>query len=161
MPASPDREDPIIGYMFHVEISCPGRELEMPVMYCTGVNGVSVDTEVVEFLEGGQTDKPHKFPGVTRVNNVRLERGIVKSDQHGDFLKWLTDMGQHQEGTAKDRATVSITVLTQTQDPVIKYTLVNAWPTRWQLGPLEGTGGGELTLKFMEFACERIEMGTT
>ena len=51
----------------------------------TELSGLQVETEVMEYAEGGNNDFVHRLPGRTRVGNITLKRGITSSN---DLFKW-------------------------------------------------------------------------
>lgn len=156
MPAAPEPQAPQTQGIFSVEID--NDALASPMFYATEVAGLAADTEVYEFREGGMNDMSHKLPGPMRYKNVTAKRGIVSSDTEGDMLRWLTDMGRHEEGAQKKRANVRITLYTGPEmTPLMAWTLVNAWPVHWECGPFEGQGEG-LLVKQVEFAYERLQV---
>lgn len=90
-----------------------------------------------------------KMPGMKKVGNVTLKKGVFKSD--GTFWDWLNKIKMN---TVK-RVPVTITLLDETGTPTMAWTLANAWPTK-----ITGTDmkaeGNEVPVETIEITHEGL-----
>src|SRR5690348_11496095 len=73
------RKDPLTSFIFQVEIG--GQ-----TAFFRSVTGLKMETDVIEFQEGGDNGAAHKLAGATHFANIRLSRGFT-----GDrtFFDWF------------------------------------------------------------------------
>ncbi len=118
-------------------------------------SGLTMETEVTEYAEGGLNTYTHKLPVRTKYSNVTLKRGM---DPSGDLFKWYTDCIDwyaEGEGGAKRRRNVTITLYSPKGDAVMAYHLMNAHPTKWT-GPELKAAAGAVAVETLEFAHEGL-----
>src|SRR5207237_590198 len=98
---------------------------------------LSVETEVMEYAEGGVNDFTHKLPGRTKFGNVTLKRGWVQSDE---LWKWYA---QIIGGTIETRS-VSIVLYenkgANAGTQAVRWNLERAYPVKWQGPDLRSDG---------------------
>jgi phage tail-like protein len=114
------------------------------------VTGLETETKVIEYRHGDNpVFYPIKMPGLGRVGNVTLRKGIFVGDV--GFWNWYNQISLN---TIK-RATVVVNLLDQTGAPKYVWTLNNAWPTK-----LTGTDmkseGNEVAVEALELAFETM-----
>jgi phage tail-like protein len=70
--------DPIRNFKFHVQITSldPVADNEVARMGFTAVDGLSMNTEVMAYREGGWNTNPHKLPGQTDFTPISLSSGV-------------------------------------------------------------------------------------
>jgi phage tail-like protein len=70
--------DPIRNFKFHVQITSldPSADNEVGLMGFTAVDGLSMNTEVMAYREGGWNTNPHKLPGQTDFTPISLSSGV-------------------------------------------------------------------------------------
>lgn len=109
------------------------------------VDGLEAETEVIEYRHGNSPIfYPIKMPGLGRVRNVTLRKGIFVNDQK--FWSWYSEIKMN----TIQRRTVVISLLDENGNPKMMWTLNNAWPTR-----ITGT---DLHSQENEVAVESIEL---
>jgi phage tail-like protein len=109
-----------------------------------------LDAEVVEYRHGNSpVFYPIKMPGLGRVGNVTMRRGIFTNDPE---LRHLVD--EVKLGTAAPRAVV-IHLLDETGTPKRTWTLSNARPIKIT-GPDLKSEGSEVAIESVEIAYETL-----
>ena len=109
------------------------------------VSGLDIQSEEIKYRHG---DSPEfsviKMPGMKKVGNVTMKKGVFKSDNK--FWDWFT---QIKMNTIK-RLPVTISLLDEGGNATMVWTLTNAWPTK-----ITGT---DLKSEGNEVAIETIEI---
>ncbi|MBX6771396.1 MAG: phage tail protein [Chloroflexi bacterium] len=134
--------DPYYAAKFWVEIQ------GITQAYFTECSGLTAETEIQEYAEGGLNDFVHKLPGRTKFSNVVLKRGWVDSD---DLWKWYSQViaGKIQPQN------VSIILYENTVNSPgpekARWNLINAFPVKWQ-GPEFRADGTAVLVETLELA---------
>ena len=70
--------DPIRNFKFQVQLTSldSGTDQEIARMGFTAVDGLSMNTEVMAYREGGWNTNPHKLPGQTDFTPISLSSGV-------------------------------------------------------------------------------------
>jgi len=89
----------------------------------------ALEVEVEEQKEGGYNLGTHPLPGRVRRGTLTLKRGVVTGSE---LIAWYTRVIQGQIPAA--RKEVSVTLVDQTGEPVIRYDFHRAFPVKWS-GP--------------------------
>ncbi len=109
------------------------------------VSGLETETQVVEYRHGdSKVFSTIKMPGIAKVGNVTLKKGIFVKDNN--FWKWYDAIKMN---TIK-RETVVIQLLDESGSPTMTWTLKNAWPTK--------ISGTDLKSDANEVAVETLEL---
>lgn len=115
------------------------------VMSFQEVSGLDVQSEEIKYRHGDSKDfSVIKMPGLKKVGNVTMKKGIFKADNK--FWDWFN---QIKMNTIK-RVPVTISLLDEQGNPTMVWTLANAWPTK-----ITGT---DLKSEGNEVAVESIEI---
>ena len=144
---APARSDDVRLSSLQVAITFDG----MPTAYFRSVSGLKVETEVIEFREGGTGDV-HKLPGRVKYTNLVLKQGFSGA---GELQKWAFRIaaGQFEHKNA------TIVISDQKAHVVARYTLANAWPTKWE-GPDFDASSNEVAIETIEIAHEGLRLVT-
>src|SRR3954464_3046090 len=113
------RTDPYTGFNFLVEIE------GLVIGGFTDVSGLSMETTVQEYQEGGQNDYVHKLPGPTRYpQNLILKRGLTDLDT---LWSW------HQDVTtgSVSRKNGTIYLLNKQGIPTMWWDFKEAYAIKW------------------------------
>lgn len=98
------------------------------------VSGLDTDTDVVEYRHG---ESPPIYtismPGIKKSSVVTLKKGIFTGDV--TFVNWINDIKLN----TIERKTVTILLLDESGDPVMKWILLNAFPIQIQSTELNST----------------------
>lgn len=119
------------------------------------VNGLESETKIIEYRHGdSKSFYPIKMPGVGRVGNVTMRKGIFTGD--AKFWTWYNEI---KYNTIK-RRTVVIKLLDETGAPKMTWTLNNAWPTKITGTDLKSEGN-EVAIESIEIAYETLVVAAT
>jgi phage tail-like protein len=139
---------------FHFEVNWGGTRMGF-----TEVTGLDFETEVIEYREGNNpTYNKHKQPGLTKYSNVTLKRGTVLEDF--EFFKLWRETAKFQESNKVKqvfRRDVTIKLLNEAHEPVISWTLLNAWPSKITSTDLKADGN-EVAIESMELVHEGLKI---
>ncbi len=139
------RRDPFKNFSFLVEID------GVAAAAFTSVSGLAAEAEVIEYRELGGS-RSIKLPGRIRYPNVTLRRGLTTSP---DLWNWWQTV---RDGTIQRRA-VLIVLLDDSGQPVLRWSLQEAWPVKWELSELDASKN-EVAIETLELAHEGLELVT-
>lgn len=124
------------------------------VMSFQEVSGLDVEAQPIEYRHG---DRPEfstlSMPGLKKSGNVTLKKGVFKSDNK--FWDWFN---QIKMNTVK-RVPVTISLLDESGQPTMVWTLANAWPTKISGTHLK-SDGNEVAIESLEIAHEGLTIET-
>jgi phage tail-like protein len=150
---------PIPKFHFLVEwASIRPDEKEFRIGF-TEVSGLDFETEVIEYREGNSKKyNKTKQPGLTKFSNITLKRGTFEGD-YAYFKEWQKTY-YFQEGNKTGslyRRTVTIKLLNEKHEPIITWTVQNAWPSKIQSTDLKADAN-EVAIETMELVHEGLEI---
>lgn len=120
----------------------------------TEVTGLDFETEVIEYREGNSVKyNKLKQPGLTKYSNVTLKRGTFLGDF--DYYELWKNTYYFQEVTGKYRTNVIIQLMDEKHNPIITWSLANAWPTKIQATDLKADAN-EVAIESMELVHEGL-----
>ncbi|GAB3876927.1 hypothetical protein GCM10028824_35710 [Hymenobacter segetis] len=118
--------------------------------YFNEVTGLDTETQVIEYRHGNSTNfSTIKMPGLQKVGNVTLKKGIFVKDNK--FWTWYNTIKMN---TIK-RTTVVIKLFDESGKPTMTWTLNNAWPTKITGTDLK-SDGNEAVIETLELAYETL-----
>jgi phage tail-like protein len=139
------RDNPYLNFNFLVDLGL-GDELGF-----SEVEVPSGEIEVIEYREGGdRVNSARKLPGLAKYPNVTLKRGITGRTDLFEWWKSVRD-GQVQ------RRNVTITLLDEQRQAVLRWHLRDAWPVKIE-GPALNATGNEVAIETLELAHEGLEI---
>jgi phage tail-like protein len=138
--------DPQLAFCFKVTIKSAG--LDGATALFKSVGGLSVETAVVEYREGGRNDTTHKLVGETKYKNIVLKRGYA-GDQ---MLDWHTKWVERGIG----RVTGTIEQLDTKGTAVAAWEFSEAWPVKWEMSEFDASKN-EVSIETLEIAHEGIK----
>jgi phage tail-like protein len=116
------------------------------------VSGLDSEAKPIEFRHGNSPIfAPIKMPGLGKVGNVTLRKGIFVGD--AKFWAWYNEIKMN----ASKRRTVVINLLDETGTPKMAWTLNNAFPTKITGTDLKADGN-DVAIESLELAYETIEV---
>lgn len=118
----------------------------------TEVSGLATETEVIEYRDGNDPNQTaRKIPGMHKVSNVTLKRGIISGNTE------LWDLRQQVvDGNVEDvRANGSIIMYDKNNVPVAEWEFQNAWPAKIE-GPTLKADGNEVAIESLTIANESL-----
>lgn len=134
--------DPFLSAKFWIEIG------GITEGYFTECSGLNVETEVLEYAEGGLNDHVHKLPGRTKFSNVVLKRGWVESD---DLWKWYSKIISGQIQTQSVSIILFENKVAGQTSPKARWDLAQAYPVKWQ-GPEFRADSNGVAVETLELA---------
>ena len=143
MPETGARTDPYLAFNFRVSLD------GLPPAGFSECSGLQLETEVQEYVEGGQNDRVHKFATRTKQAPMVLKRGVVDRE----LWDWFYDVAQ---GRASFRdGTVAI------QDPaggraVAEWQIRRAFPSKWT-GPDLNAAQSAVAIETLELTHNGLE----
>jgi phage tail-like protein len=135
--------DPHLGLRFWIELN--GIE----VAGFTDCSGLSVETEVMEYNEGGWNAFTHKLPVRVKYSNVTLKRGLNAGRELYDWVE------KGLNGNPVPRRSITINIYDPAGKQVRQWVLREAYPVKWSAPDLK-TDAGAVTIESLEFAHHGI-----
>ncbi len=116
----------------------------------TECSGPGVQIEAIEYREAGNNQTVRRFPGKVHYDNIELRFGLSESQELWDWLM-ASARGSHEPRN------VSIVYLdSQNATEVMRWDLINAWPSQWRSAPLNALGS-ELAIETLVLVYESIQ----
>jgi phage tail-like protein len=117
------------------------------------VSGLGLEITVAEYRAGNYPlNHPRKIPGVHKVPDVTLKRGIIDSST---LWAWL-DQAMTEGPAAKKE--VTITLQDEAHNPVQIFTLHAVIPMKYTGPTLAAKGGTDVAMEELVLSCEGIEI---
>jgi phage tail-like protein len=90
------------------------------------VSGLTSEVEVIEARGRGRDRETERVPGNVKWSNLELKRGITQNMELWEWRKQVID------GKLADaRADGTIEMINQTGDPIVVFSIKNAWPSKY------------------------------
>lgn len=119
------------------------------------VDGLESETQPIEYRHGNSpVFYPIKMPGLGRVGNVTMRKGIFVNDSN--FWNWYKEIKMNTIA----RRTIVISLLDEEGNPKTTWTLNNAWPTKITGTDLKSEGN-EVAVESVEIAYETLVIEAT
>ncbi len=123
----------------------------VPIRGFAEVDGLSTEIETVNYREGSaKTLSPIKVASLSKVNDITLKRGVVAD---ASLYQWFD---AQRNGTDSPRD-VLVTLLDESEIPVLKWKLFSCRPKRIGWSKL-GATSGEVAIEEFVLSCERLEL---
>ena len=133
--------------VFHFRVEWGGTRIGF-----SEVSGLTQEIQVIEYRDGSFPEYSSiKMPGLRKYNNITLKRGVIKADN--DFFKWLSTVKLN----TIERRDITISLLNENHDPVMVWTVLNAFPVKVE-GPQLKAAGNEVAIESIEVAHEGLEV---
>lgn len=114
------------------------------------VSGLDAQSEEIKYRHGNSKSfAVIKMPGMMKYGNVTMKKGVFKDDNQ--FYEWLMKIKMN----LIERVSVIISLLDQEGNPVMVWTLANAWPTKISSTDLKSEGN-EVAIETIEIAHEGL-----
>lgn len=145
----PDRTTPYGAFNFLVKFN--GAE---EFGGFSDVSGINTEITIAEYRTGNDgLNHVQKVPGLHKVGDVTLKRGIVNS-----VSLWAWISAVRTSGVAGRKATVSITLLDEARAPTQTWTLRNVTPLKYSGPTLAAKGGGDVAMEELVLSAEGLEL---
>jgi len=118
------------------------------------VSGLVTEMTVAEYRNGNEPENHvRKIPGVHKVGDVTLKRGLIGSK---DLFDWIN--GTRTQGY-KAKRSVRIMLMDEARDgPVATWKLAGVIPLKYTGPTLAGKGGGDVAMEELVLSCEGYEV---
>ena len=142
------RPNPYSAFNFTVEID--GTQIAA----FQEVSGLDSENTPIEYREGADAmNTVRKLPGIEKYPNCTCKRGIT-----GSLVLWEWRKQVRDGGTAfPPTRSVTINLLDDQHNPVLKWKLTNAWCTKLT-GPSLNAKGNEIAIETLELAYDRLDI---
>ena len=135
--------DPFASFNFKLEIE------GITVAGFSEVTGLNQESNVIDYREGQEPITPRKLPGLNKFGNITLKRGISPDLSVYNWRKTVTD------GDI-ERRNVSVVLHNEKHEEVVRWNLVNAWPSKY-VGPDLKANANEVAIESVELTHEGVE----
>jgi phage tail-like protein len=117
------------------------------------VSGIGNEMTISEYRNGNDKENHvRKIPGVHKVTDVTLKRGIVNSKSLWEWIKQT-----RTDGPAAQRS-VSIVLLDEARTVVQSWVLQGVVPMKYTGPTLAAKGGGDVALEEIVLSAEGLEI---
>ncbi len=141
------RRDPYLAFCFRVNITNAG--LTDATGLFKSVGGLSFETEVVDFKEGGVNDMTHKLVGGTKFKNIVLKRGFSGNEFANWWKQWQAPSGKPQ------RVSGTIEQLDTQGTVKAAWQFVGGWPCKYEVSEFDASKN-EVTIETLEIAHQGL-----
>jgi phage tail-like protein len=145
--ADPDRTVPYGAFNFIVHIASTE-----PAGGFSDVSGLNTEMVVAEYRSGSSAENHvAKVPGLHKVGDVTLKRGIVNS---ADLWGWISAVRTTGPKAKKD---VTITLRDETGKDVQTWTLRRAMPLKYTGPTFAGKASGDVAMEELVLSSEGLD----
>ena len=145
-PAAGTFVDPYRAYNFKLEIQGVTQG------HFTECIGMCIKVNAIKYREGGNNQVVHSVPGPVEYCDVTLRYGLTSSTELWDWFMTAV------RGQA-DRKNVSILLVdSDGSTEVMRWNLVNAWPSQWQ-GTTLNAVSHEVAIESLTLVFDTLERG--
>ena len=157
-PANLSRYNPYATYRFLVYFG-PSPE---PVAAVSKVSAIKRMADVIEYKEGGNAIIL-KGLGRMKYDPITLERGV---SQNKDFITWanyaqVLDHGHATTSLGNLRQELSIVLLNEEAQPVLRYLVHRCWVSEYQALPDLDAGANAVAIEHIKLENEGWEQDLT
>lgn len=147
-----ERETPYCAFNFLVNLN--GRfGSDTPLGGFSDVSGIGSEITIAEYRNGNEKENHvRKVPGIHKVTDVTLKRGIVNSE---DLWEWVKEV---QRGGPTAQREVSITMRDEAGNDVQTWLLRGVVPMKYTGPTLAAKGGGDVAMEELTLSAEGLEM---
>jgi phage tail-like protein len=115
------------------------------------VSGIGTEITIAEYRNGNEKENHvRKVPGVHKVSDVTLKRGIINSKSLFDWI------AQARVSGPAAQKTVTVTLLDEAQSPVQSWVLRGVIPMKYTGPTLAGKGGGDVAMEELVLSAEGL-----
>jgi phage tail-like protein len=116
-------------------------------------SGLGTELTVAQYRNGGDPENHvRKVPGMHKVNDVTLKRGIINSATLWEWFKQA-----HTTGVAA-RKNVTVTLLDEAREAVQRWELLGCYPMKYTGPTLAAKGGEDVAMEELVLAVEAFDV---
>ena len=154
------RRDPLRGMKF--EVTFPKLGGVVGSVGFSKISGISQESDVIEYREGDEPIVQRKIPGLIKVGDVTLERGVANVNDMRLLDGWrnsaATPLAGRADGITNYRHPVNISAISREGVAEWGVQLVNAWPRKIEYGDLDANSSDiwivTFTLAYEQFITQ-------
>lgn len=148
----PNRTTPYGAFNFLVNLGGPIGE-DQPLGGFSDVSGLNTELTIAEYRNGNEKQNHvRKVPGIHKVGDVTLKRGLVSSM---DIWDWILKARQFEDDAKRS---VTITLLDEKGEAKQVWKLGNVLPIKYTGPTFAAKGGGDVAMEELVLSCESIEI---
>jgi phage tail-like protein len=157
-PANLNRFDPYKTYRFLVYFGTSTT----PVAAVSKVSAIKRSSDVIEYKEGGN-NVILKGLGRTKYEPITIERGITQDKDFITFANYaqVLDQGAPSTSLANLRQEISIVLLNEEAQPVLRYRIHRCWVSEFQAFPDLDAGANAVAIEHLKLENEGWEQDIT
>ena len=157
-PANLNRYDPYKTYRFLVYFG----NSTIPVAAVSKVGAIKRSSDVIEYKEGGNA-VILKGLGRTKYEPITLERGVTQDKDFITFANYaqVLDQGAPTTSLANLRKEISIVLLNEAAQPVLRYTVHRCWVSEFQALPDLDASANAIAIEHIKLENEGWEQDLT
>jgi phage tail-like protein len=141
--ATGERRDPYRSFNFQLEID----GIEMAAF--SEASGLTAEGDAVDYREGAdKQSNVRKLVGLRKYTNLTLKRGYTRDKALWEWYRNITN-------GVPDRRNVTIVLLNEARDPVVRWHAENAWVNKIE-GPSFKAAGNEVAMESVELIHEGL-----
>ena len=141
-----ERQLPFGSFNFLVDIN------DVTTAGFSDVSGLSTELTMAEYRNGNErVSHVHKVPGIHKVSDITLKRGVIKS---ADLWGWLNEVRARGQGMKR---TVVISLLDESGQRVQGWKLHGTVPLKYSGPTLAAKGGGDVAMEELVLSAEEME----
>jgi phage tail-like protein len=115
------------------------------------VSGLGTEITVAEYRNGNDPENHvRKIPGIHKVSDVTLKRGIINSKTMWDWISLV-----RREGVGGQKQ-VSITLFDEARNPIQKWILQGVIPMKYTGPTLAAKGGTDVAMEELVLSAEGL-----
>ncbi|NQD38316.1 phage tail protein [Permianibacter sp. IMCC34836] len=122
---------PPVGFHFKVEVA--GIPPDGNDVRFSEISGLSVELATEEVAEGGENRFVQKYPNRAKYPELVLKRGLLLKSE---IWNWVRD---NIEKDVLSPRNIVVKLLNENHDPLLTWTVVNAFPTKWAVSDLNAS----------------------
>jgi phage tail-like protein len=147
------RETPYGAFNFLVNLNSSGVDATSVLGGFSDVSGLGTEMTVAEYRNGTEKENHvRKVPGVHKVSDVTLKRGIVSSK---DLWAWINRVRTNGRSEQRD---VVITLRDEAGKDVQSWTLRGVIPLKYTGPTLAAKGGGDVAMEELVLSAEGLAL---
>lgn len=145
------RNDPLPAFCFKVKITV--EKHKRAEAYFQSVTGLTYETDVDDFREGGLNHTTRRLVGAVKWPNLVLKKGFTGDPL--DLLGWREEWAYQGKEQVMHRASGSVIQLNHKMQTVCEWQFERGWPCKW-VGPDYDASKSELGIETLEIAHEGL-----
>jgi phage tail-like protein len=147
------RETPYGAFNFLVNLNSPGVSPDTILGGFSDVSGIGTEMTIAEYRNGNEKENHvRKVPGIHKVSDVTLKRGIVSSR---DLWTWMQDV--RTKGPLAKREVI-ITLRDEAGQNVQAWKLRGVVPLKYTGPTFAAKGGGDVAMEELVLSAEGLEI---